>query len=186
MKLKILLSIFLITMFASSVGSVSSEHNAEFPTNGCTTADHSIVITANGEVLIFVIDGKDNPEVAVDKDSCVEVTFNNTSDLDHDFTVVDESVDEEEAELDDTLFYEIIHMDTDAGNSTHHLWQMPDKDVTLDYFCEVAGHQAGGMEGTFKIGSGSSDDSALPGFGFLVTFIGLLAVLSIPIVKRRN
>ncbi|MHA2170216.1 MAG: PGF-CTERM sorting domain-containing protein [Candidatus Kariarchaeaceae archaeon] len=41
------------------------------------------------------------------------------------------------------------------------------------------------MEGTFKVGSGS-DDSALPGFGFLVTLIGLLAVLVIPIVKRRN
>jgi uncharacterized cupredoxin-like copper-binding protein len=178
MKLRILLTLAMVGLFLGAIGPTIAEHNDEFPTNGCDSADHSINVTANGQVLEFVIDGEKNPEIKVGSGSCVEVTFDNTSELDHDFTVVDDTVDEEDD------FYELIHMDTNAGNETHHLWQMPEKDVSLNYFCEVAGHRDGGMEGTFIIGEGS-DSGFLPGFELYTAFAGLLLLIAIPTLRRK-
>ena len=88
--------------------------------------------------------GQNNPDIEVAKGTCLEITFDNTADIDHDFTVVDDSTSSE-----------LIHMDTPALTTTHHLWKIPDVDITLFYFCEVPGHRDAGMFGTFKIGAGS-------------------------------
>lgn len=186
-------------IFLSSANSLNAEHNEEFPTNGCETPDKSIQISVNGFDLIYIIDGVQNPDVQVEKNSCLEITFENKTDgIDHDFTVVDES----EADMS-----EIIHMDTPTGTTTHHLWLIPDKVITLDYFCEVPGHRAAGETGKYIIGVGTpietdttsnadfiTDDDvtdtdggvSLPGFELAMTISGLFLIFSIRKLRKNN
>ncbi|MHA2101368.1 MAG: hypothetical protein ACW99A_22145 [Candidatus Kariarchaeaceae archaeon] len=198
MKFRLLLSLSLIFMFMSSNNSIIAEHNEEFPINGCSDATQSIVITTTGTMLRFMIDGDVNPTLNFDKGSCLEATFQNTSEIDHDFTVEDES--------DSGEFTEIIHMEANAGTNTHHLWQLPDKDVTLVYHCEVPGHREAGEEGQFIIGTGSHVDSdtedtssgnifentssdndiRLPGFDLSITISGLFVFATFLIYRKRN
>lgn len=180
MKIKSLLTLFVITLFLGSFGPVAAVHNEEFPTNGCTTVTDTLVVTLTA-TQEFVIDGKVNPSLTLTKGGCVDITvINNSAETDHDFTLIDESVAE------DADFHEIWHMDTPPGNTTHHLWQLPNKDVQLEYFCEVEGHRDGGMEGKATIGSVDSDDGFLPGFNFMHAFLALLTIAAIPVLRRRN
>lgn len=175
MKLRYIFAVMMVGLFLSSISLTMADHNDEFPTNDCDTADHSISITTRGEDLVFIIGGEENPDVEVASGSCVEVTFENSSTLDHDFTVVDDTVDPEE---------ELIHMDTPPGDTTNHFWRMPERDVSLKYFCEVEGHRESGMEGNFIIGEGSG---GLPGFEAPLAFAGLmLLAMAIPLLRRRN
>ena len=150
MKLKIILSTLIIFIFLSSVSSFNAEHNEEFPTNGCETPDKSIQISVHEANFRFTIDGRENPDIQVEKNSCLEITFENKTDgIDHDFTVLDGSGK-----------FEIIHMDAASGVTTHHLWSIPNGNITLDYFCEVPGHRAAGENGKFIIGEGTRTTTA--------------------------
>lgn len=171
---KLLLSILLATLFLGMMSPAIAAHNSD--SNGCDTADTTINVTATGVALIFSIDGEDNPIITVDSGSCVKIIFDNVSDLDHDFTIVDDVTDSANPVV-------LIEMTAAAGITIEHLWLMPDYEVNINYFCEVEGHRGSGMEGAFIIDDGSS---SLPGFGFAPAFLAITFLIAIPIIKNRK
>ena len=163
------MSFIMLTLFVSAFATmnlVTSEHNTEFSVNGCETPTEWLNITMMNRK--FMVDGAELKTVTVGKNACLGMMTENHDNEEHDFTVKDG---------DD----EVIHMDTPANGSIIHYWQLPDDDLTLEFFCEVEGHADEGMKGEFIIGDGGG----LPGFELPLVFVALAAMIAIPL-KRRN
>jgi uncharacterized cupredoxin-like copper-binding protein len=179
-------TLFLLTLFIIGYAMVNTTHKVaaheheehEGAANECHDPTETLMISTAASGLVF-----DKTELKATKGACIMVMFMNTQDVPHDFTMNRANGSE----------WTHLHLDNSLDNNTGtpgqnmvHL-QMPDEDLTLDFWCSVNGHRGAGMEGKFVIGEGSPEDDEgfLPGFGVLTALMGLFTLL-IAIPKLRN
>ncbi len=156
------LAVVFTTNFATTV-------NAETEADQCTSPTMSITVEARSDLSFNV------STITLPKNTCVKITLvNSDTSSRHDFVV--DAVDG----------WDGIDIDTDMGETSSQLIQTPDKDLDLQFYCSVPGHREAGMEGTLKIGdTGNANESGSPGFGFVPAIFALLAILAIPIIRRK-
>lgn len=146
--------------------------------NDCDDPTQFLTIVADPDV-----DGSfkyDLGQIVVDRATCVELTFTNKSPaVAHDFTV------DADSDLGIPRIY--VHLDNnaagmDGGDSMKVTFMTPDVDATTDFYCSIAGHREAGMFGDFIIGAGSS----APGFEISIALVAIIALITIPQIKKRK
>lgn len=173
-KVLLLLPIFLIFLFPGN--NVAAQH-ATVP-NDCDDPTQFVTIIADPDA-----DGSltyDLNEIRVDRATCVELTFTNKSPaVVHDFSV--------DADADLGIPEIHVHLDNnkagmDGGDSMKVTFMTPDVDATTEFYCSIAGHREVGMFGDFIIGAGSD----VPGFEISIALIAIIALITIPQLRKRK
>ena len=165
---------------------VGAEHMTEFPTMECENPTTTRIIEVVSDELKFSTD-----RIQVPKNTCFRMMFHNPDGTEHDFTVQYQGE-------------EYIHMDANSGandelgtNSTNdgangelqglgwatHFYMSPNEDITLQFFCEVPGHNTT-MVGDFVIGDGSP--ASAPGFEVASVLVGFLAIAAVVTFYRKK
>lgn len=140
--------------------------------NQCSTPTQKVTISTvdNGATLGF------NPNsINVNKGACVAVTLVNPSNHTHDFDIA----------ASENAGMTTVHVPfpTDGSNVTTNV-QFPNKDMKVIFYCDISGHRAAGMVGTFIVGTGKSG-GFLPGFELPMTIIAFLSMVAVvPLVRK--
>ncbi|MCH8907620.1 MAG: cupredoxin domain-containing protein [Candidatus Heimdallarchaeota archaeon] len=139
----------------------------------CNTPTETVTITSP-----LIENRFDKTEIAFSKNTCVELIFVNDQPestlTPHDF-VVDSA---------DGLTGG-INLKPAGGGTESITFMTPDKDITYEFYCAVPTHREIGMEGELIIGAGSSTEDDNPGFGLMLSFIALSAML-VTLLRRRR
>ncbi|OLS21759.1 MAG: hypothetical protein HeimC3_33900 [Candidatus Heimdallarchaeota archaeon LC_3] len=105
-------------------------------------------------------------ELKVSKGACVMIHFVNPYDTLHDFVI------DPVSNIDFDGIHLVLENSTAGLNGTNqHIVniQMPDEDISIEYYCSVTGHKEAGMIGKLIVGNGSPE-TALPGFDLGIIF----------------
>lgn len=185
MKNKLGLLLFMSVLFFSlaivtTTIAQDDHHHDDLSIDQCDNPTLHVVVNT-----VHYADGSltfGDDEIRVSKGSCVMLHYINPYDSLHDF-VIDPDTDSG---------FEGIHLaleNSTAGidGTNQHIVsiQMPDMDITLEYYCSVAGHKEVGMFGKLIIGDGSPDGS-VPGFDLVVIGIGFISIFLIGTVTGFN
>jgi len=115
--------------------------------------------------------------INIDKGACVKVQLQNPLGEDHDFDV---------RKAENNGLVEDVHaefpLDPTWTNVSTNI-QFPNQDAEILWFCQITGHRAAGMEGTFVVGAGTSNKT--PGFGIFAASAALFAAVAIPMYRRK-
>ena len=111
----------------------------------------------------------DTGKIEVPRATCVKITIINEDSTLHDFTIDGKAGDSGIEEV----YIPVADGQTNSFNVT-----TPDVDITFDFYCSVPGHRAAGMEGSFVVGEGSSDEDS-PGFGLWLSIGAFLILIAI-------
>lgn len=138
-------------------------------TDQCTTPTEFIAVEARSDLSFNV------STISLPKDTCVKITFVNAdTSAFHDLVV------------DAVSGWEGFEIVAEAGETHSLLVMTPNADIDTKFYCSVPGHREAGMEGTFKVGdSGDANASGTPGFGFVPAIFAMLALLAIPVIRRK-
>ena len=105
-------------------------------------------------------------ELKVSKGACVMIHFVNPYDTLHDFVI------DPISNIDFEGIHLVLENSTNGLNGTNqHIVniQMPNEDISLEYYCSVIGHKEAGMVGKLIVGNGTPE-SSVPGFEFGIIF----------------
>ena len=178
MKLKLFFFGTLMLMLIFSGGNHVTAGQEDVETGTCETPTQFISISADPDT-----DGSlkfDKTELKVDKNTCVEIKFYNMSPaVEHDFTF--------DADSDIGIEKVMLHLvnNKDGINGSNYLsanFQTPDVDATVEYYCSITGHKAGGMFGDLVIGESGS----LPGFELPLAIVAIFSLIAIPQLRKRK
>ena len=139
-------------------------------TDQCTTPTMSIAIEARSDLSFNV------STITLPKNTCVKITLVNAdSSSFHDFVVDAQSG------------WDGIDIEANEGTTNSLLVKTPDVEINTQFYCSVPGHRAAGMEGTFKVtdDAGATNESGSPGFGFVPAIFAMLALLAIPVLRKK-
>ena len=161
------LAILTTSLFVGMMNATAQDDHDEHdnPESTCSEPDKMVPITTHASDLSF-----NTTEIQVEKGSCVMFMFMNMQDIEHDFVLNNADGTEE-------LFG--LHLLNSTSGMKSVMYQMPDEDTELPFWCTVAGHKEQGMEGVVIVGNGNS---VLPGFEFVYVFAAF--AISIPILRR--
>jgi uncharacterized cupredoxin-like copper-binding protein len=192
MKLKTFIIGFVIVMAMINMVSVAkAEHMDEFPTMECDspTETHAVQVVNDGTLKFNVT------KVEVSKNACIRMIFWNPTEVEHDFTVADkegvewihmDSINAAEDELGTNTTNDAANGELQGQGYATHFYMTPNEDITLNFHCEVPGHNTT-MTGDFIIGAGSPGSASSPGFEATSVVIGFLSIAAIvTIYKKKN
>ena len=188
-KKSFLLSFVLVMSLFGLVSDVRAEHMTEFPTMECEDPKTTRTIQVVDGMLKY-----DGEQIQVPKNTCFRMIFHNPDATEHDFTVhyqgeewihIDSNSDTND-ELGTNTANDASNGELQGNGWATHFYMSPNEDVTLNFYCEVPGHNTT-MIGDFVIGNGSS--TSAPGFeamSLLVGFTVLLLIVTVFRKKNRN
>lgn len=167
--------IFVFTLSTYSVGSaVAPAYTFNTPSQ-CSTPTKELFITG-GPGLHY-----NESTLTAPVNTCVQIKFHNADSIYHSFSI--------EGVSSNNVTYFNIYLNAQLTNASN-FWT-GNTNSTYKYFCQVPGHDAGGMNGKLIVGTGggSSSSKSSPGFSFMTAFAGLFVVYGVAIIykkKRRN
>lgn len=178
-RIILIISLLSVLIFGTAISSAQEDHEMHTGTMECTTPDRMIMITTADTGFSF-----NTTTLNAVKGECLMIMFKNLQTSEHDF-VINYANGTEWFGLHVMSNTEVTG-DLPAGVKMAHL-QIPDEDVTLDFYCSVGDglHQNSGMEGEFVIGDGSPSEDGIPGFGLITSFVAISATF-VTLKKKRN
>ncbi|MCE7733988.1 MAG: hypothetical protein GPJ54_03860 [Candidatus Heimdallarchaeota archaeon] len=167
--MKKVFTLVLITLFIGIAVTFTATTVHAVPVAGTECDDPTTEVTIRAQTGIQFEKNK----IEVPRATCVKITLiNEDADLNHDFTINGKTGDNG---------IEEVYILVNGGETNSFNVTTPDADVTFDFYCSVPGHRSSGMEGSFVVGEGSSEDDS-PGFSVWLSFTAFLA--SVILIRR--